>query len=202
MNSRQSGKEFFVKMNQRIKLTKSLLKNALVEMLKTESIHKISIRDLCEKAGINRSTFYKHYKDQYNLMLEIENDYFEEIDKLLSRPSKNSAEYITKILEKLEDNIDMSRLLFNLVIDPEFKNKMFTKTKLRETIKGYKAEAPAEIFEYLFAYHTSGIHEIICCWINKDKRENPKAIATLIIDLCSRPPQGVNFANAGSYFKV
>ena len=85
-------------MNQRIKLTKSLLKNALVEMLKTESIHKISIRALCEKAGINRSTFYKHYKDQYNLMLEIENDYFEEIDKLLSRPSKNSAEYIILLI--------------------------------------------------------------------------------------------------------
>ena len=49
------------KENQRITLTKRLLQEALLLMLRDESINKISVRDLCEKAGINRTTFYNHY---------------------------------------------------------------------------------------------------------------------------------------------
>ena len=50
------------KENQRIILTKRLLKEAFLEMFKTTPIDKIHIRTLCDNAGINRSTFYKYYK--------------------------------------------------------------------------------------------------------------------------------------------
>ena len=46
--------------NQRVMLTRRLIKESLTGLLAEESIHKISIRALCERAGINRSTFYKY----------------------------------------------------------------------------------------------------------------------------------------------
>ena len=41
-------------------LTKRLIREALLELLKTKSIQKISVRELCDAAGINRTTFYNH----------------------------------------------------------------------------------------------------------------------------------------------
>ena len=52
------------KENQRILVTKRLLGVALIKLLKEKTIHEISVRELCDKAGVNRSTFYNHYKSQ------------------------------------------------------------------------------------------------------------------------------------------
>ena len=49
------------KLDRRVEMTKRLLKKSLIELLKNESIEKISIRNLCQNADVNRSTFYKHY---------------------------------------------------------------------------------------------------------------------------------------------
>ena len=59
------------KENQRITLTKRLLQEALLLMLRDESINKISVRDLCEKAGINRTTFYNHYSCPADVLNDI-----------------------------------------------------------------------------------------------------------------------------------
>ena len=50
------------KPNQRILLTKTMLKNSLLELLQTETIQKVSIKQICQNAQINRSTFYKYYQ--------------------------------------------------------------------------------------------------------------------------------------------
>ena len=63
-----------VKNNRRTKLTKMLLKNSLIELMNDKAVNHITIKELCEKADLNRSTFYLHYTDQYQLLSEIEND--------------------------------------------------------------------------------------------------------------------------------
>ena len=46
-------------MNRKIQMTKKLIREVLFECLKEKDINKITISGLCEKADINRSTFYK-----------------------------------------------------------------------------------------------------------------------------------------------
>ena len=62
------------KTDQRIRLTRTLLKNALVQLMQENHISKISVRALCETAGINRSTFYLHYTDPYDLLASVEKE--------------------------------------------------------------------------------------------------------------------------------
>ena len=53
------------KNNQRTRLSKMLLKNALMDLLKEKgSVEKISVRELCSVAELNRSTFYAHYNEK------------------------------------------------------------------------------------------------------------------------------------------
>lgn len=68
-----------MKPNQRIALTKELIHRALISLLKKQDIHKISIRELCDIAGINRTTFYNHYGSQYDVLAEIRDWYIKDI---------------------------------------------------------------------------------------------------------------------------
>ena len=56
----------FIK-DHRVRVTRMLLRKAFLELLSRKPIQSISVRELCEEAGINRSTFYAHYKDVYDL---------------------------------------------------------------------------------------------------------------------------------------
>ena len=58
------------KEDRRVTMTKRLLKDALTEMLRKEDIYHVSIRELCERADVNRTTFYKYYGNQFDLLAE------------------------------------------------------------------------------------------------------------------------------------
>ena len=75
--------------NQRVYLTKKLLENALISLLKQKSLYNISIRELCDVASINRSTFYKHFNSQFELFNSMEDNLLKGIDSILATPQKN-----------------------------------------------------------------------------------------------------------------
>ena len=60
--------------DHRIRVTKMLIRRALTDLLRQKPIQSISIKELCETAGINRGTFYAHYTDIYDLRKQIEDD--------------------------------------------------------------------------------------------------------------------------------
>ena len=60
--------------NARVKATRKRLADALMGMLREMPIHAVSIRELCIRAGINRTTFYKHFLDVYDLYDKLEQD--------------------------------------------------------------------------------------------------------------------------------
>lgn len=68
-----------MKEDKRKRLSVELLKRALIELLLKKDISKISIKELCETAGINRSTFYTYYDTQYFLLEEIEDEVLNEL---------------------------------------------------------------------------------------------------------------------------
>ena len=57
--------------------TQRVIKEAFVKLLKKRPIEKISVGELCEMAGINRSTFYRRYADIYALLDAFCDEYFE-----------------------------------------------------------------------------------------------------------------------------
>ena len=67
------------KSNQRIILTKKLVHSAFLDLLREKGIREISIRELCNRAGINRTTFYNHYGSQYDVFAEISNRYLADV---------------------------------------------------------------------------------------------------------------------------
>ncbi len=61
--------------------TEPLLKSALLSKMENKPVAKITIKELCEAAGVYRSTFYCHYNDVESLYCALEKDVFADVDK-------------------------------------------------------------------------------------------------------------------------
>jgi AcrR family transcriptional regulator len=55
-------------LDPRIRRTRDLLQQALVNLLETKEFDKISVQDITDQAGVNRATFYAHYPDKFALL--------------------------------------------------------------------------------------------------------------------------------------
>ena len=62
-------------------ITKLALSNALKELLEEQSFEKISVSDICERCGMNRKSFYYHFKDKYDLVNWIFDTEFVELNQ-------------------------------------------------------------------------------------------------------------------------
>lgn len=69
-NSENSG----VIMDKRIEKTRHGIFNAFIELRAKKPLERISVKELCELANINKSTFYAHYLDIYDLSDKIESE--------------------------------------------------------------------------------------------------------------------------------
>lgn len=166
--------------DRRIKYTKSVLKETLITLLKTKPINKITIKELCEKADINRSTFYTHYQDQYDLLKTIEKEFFLEIKNHLKKfqSHNNKSELITileHILIYIKENQELSKILLG---DPNFSvlQKKIMLLIQEPTIKEWYQEES----EYLLIFAITGSIGIIQEWLKNNMQETPKEIAEII----------------------
>jgi len=108
------------KTDRRIIMTKRLLKESLIEILKEKDIYHVSIRELCDNADINRTTFYKYYGSQFDLLADMENDLLEFISKTVKINEDDPEKIVSSACEYLEDNIEFGRLIINNNVDPAF----------------------------------------------------------------------------------
>ena len=73
-------------MDIRIEKTRQSIINAFIELRSHKELERITIKELCEKARINKSTFYSHYHDIYHLSDTLETEVVVSIMENLSHP--------------------------------------------------------------------------------------------------------------------
>ena len=172
------------KEDRRVTMTKRLLKDALTEMLRREDIYHVSIRELCERADVNRTTFYKYYGNQFDLLADMENDLLVFLSDTLREYAANPAMVIETICRYMEDHLEFGRLIVNNNVDPLFPQKLFSMEILREAVlMNYSSLQNEKLQEYLFNFITYGSYRIFCLWLNKDQRETPEEISLLLMRL-------------------
>ena len=106
------------KTDLRIIKTKNLLYTTLINLLKDYTFEEIKVSDICNKALINRSTFYAHYSDKYELLSSCIQDIKDDLAfKLQSNKNiSNTKEYYMEMLNLFLSHIDENRDLFSAII--------------------------------------------------------------------------------------
>ncbi len=176
--------------NQRTRLSKQLLRDSLTKLLYEKSIHKISVREICDRAQINRTTFYKYYGSQYDLLEDMENEVLSQIENYLSSDSEhleNELLSLKKIIAFTNDNRDLCMILFNNNVDTEFPKKLFNLPSIRHLLtSSLQAEYTNDEFEYVYEFVVNGGFSIIKTWLNKETRESVDIMAALLMETISK----------------
>lgn len=117
--------------NRKVRYTKMVLQDSLIELMKEKRISKITIKELCDKADINRSTFYAHYTDQHDLLRKIEDDVLlwlkEAISTIMEKTDKSETiEILENICQYLAENSRHLQVLMSEQGDLDFQKELFT----------------------------------------------------------------------------
>lgn len=165
--------------NRRVKITKQIFQDTLLELLQIQNIHEISIRTLCEKADLNRSTFYKYYGSQYDLLKEMEDALLHQITQIFSQETSISAykEQIIKFLTFMLENERLCKLLFNANIDPDFPKRLFTSPAVDHTLAIITKDSSKKQSLYKQDFYFYGSYQVIKRWITSENRESPEELA-------------------------
>ena len=175
--------------NQRIELTKRLLKESPLELLQKKDIDKISVRELCEKAGINRTTFYRHYGCPHDVLTQIEDDLIAGIPTLNSVRDLSSRELFLKqscmFWEYREDHRDLARiLLMNESTESGFARKLFNMPVMDQAISTAVRQDYDETTSHLIlVFLKSGAYNLLKEWTVCDLPNTPEEMGQLVLDL-------------------
>ena len=102
------------KKDLRVIKTQNLLYNTLLELLKSSSFEEIKVSDICDKALINRSTFYAHYSDKYELLADyidhLKNSLKIELEKNIH--FSNTKEYYLEMIKLFLNHIETQKDIY------------------------------------------------------------------------------------------
>lgn len=172
------------KNNQRTRLSKMLLKNALMDLMKEKgSVSKISVRELCERAELNRSTFYAHYNEPKELLCELEDEILmstkEHLEKIGAENDLGAHKYILSFLKYIKDNDKQFRSLLVDSADPQFRTRFMGQT-IVQFVENLDVSFPAEIEQYIYSYILNGSMGILIQWIRSDYEADENTICNLL----------------------
>lgn len=101
-----------MKTDARVRYTQQALKSALLRLLENKPINKITVKEVCGLAELNRATFYTHYSDCYALLEQIENDLIDDyVSSLRYLRLFDVTDLITAIYDMIERNLELCEVL-------------------------------------------------------------------------------------------
>ena len=173
--------------DHRTKVTKMLIKKAFLKLLRQKPIQNISVKELCELAGINRGTFYGHYPDIYGLKEELEEEMMKDFLEALKPLDEMEAEELTslrvttEVFRCLRENSDLCVVTLGEHGDKEFALRLLQagQKKCVESYSRYFSHATQKQIEYYYAFASSGCIGILQKWLADGMTLPPEEIAEM-----------------------
>ncbi|MBR2412881.1 MAG: TetR family transcriptional regulator C-terminal domain-containing protein [Clostridia bacterium] len=174
--------------NRRVRYTKKVLRESLIELLKEKPISRITVTDICTHADLNRGTFYNYYCDAYDLLAQIEDSFYNNLLKQLERFKTDgiSGTILAELLSTIEQNRDLCNVLFNINADKTFLNRLLD--LMKEYAFAYWEEHNVNNLnesqmELLYSFFSNGAVGVLCRWIAGDLDVSRDYLAKTILAL-------------------
>ena len=174
--------------NKKSQKTKSNIESIFLNLLKEKSINDITVSTLCSLANINRSSFYLHYSNVYDVMEQIEYKMINKLSKELNHTNNsteyNSNRFILPYLDYIYTNKDFFTIFYKYSMNNKYESELesILFTDLKKHFNNSKVSNHI-ILNYCLEYYKSGLFSIIKKWILQDCKETPEEIEK-IINIC------------------
>ena len=173
------------KPDRRVKYTKMVLKQSLLELIADKPISKVTIKEVCDLADVNRGTFYKHYNDQYHLLDEIQSELDSEmratIEKRLTL-SSSGVDIIVETIRCIAAQSSLCKIVCSDFGDGEFMRKLMymAHDQFIEEWRLKLKQANIKQLDKFYTYTANGIVAVVQDWLQGGMDESPEEIASFI----------------------
>lgn len=169
---------------QKKTITKKLIRSALATLLEANSLDEITVQQIVEKALINRSTFYLHYQDKYDLYDSLVQELLNDLQEVLETTPLYNLETIKRIAQQPDQTLDITdqflkhietnKDLYTVLITDQVFQKKFV-TIISDNM--YKGNNLPRIITNHIAYGSTGT---ILEWLTKDTPYSSAYISKLL----------------------
>lgn len=156
--------------NRRVQFTKTALRDAMIELICEKPLTSITVKDVCARADINRSTFYLHYKDVDSLLVAVEDYAIEYMSTFHSDP-EHAFEELVVFLKHMKATPRMRKLFFALGGDrgdPRF-NRRLQELTFQSFERGWNEHVPVGNSDnektLVYSYILPGIVSVFYAWL-------------------------------------
>ncbi len=180
------------KEDHRVRLTREIIRKALIGLLNEKSVGAISVAELCREAGISRSTFYAHYSTPEEALESIQ---AEVVEELIAFPRGEDFSVYEYMLHNCRISLQHKDFYLTVARDHHaramFRRKLLELTsdapELHDFPESPTPEQSARRFQVLAV--AEGCAGIINDWCDRGMKEAPETVARAVADfveLCSR----------------
>ena len=160
-------------LDNRVRYTKAVLQQALLKILQKKHIDKVTIKELCDEAKVNRGTFYLHYSTPNDLLMEIEQQFINENMARFTPYFDEGYEtsYLAMLFAGVLKNKDLCKVIMGKNGNPRFMERI--QEMIRPyVVDGWCSEFPKykrEDLDYVYDFVFTGSMRLILNWIDDDK---------------------------------
>ncbi|MBO5069072.1 MAG: TetR/AcrR family transcriptional regulator [Roseburia sp.] len=176
------------KENQRITLTKRLLKEGLLRLLQDKPLKEIPVTELCRESGINRATFYKHYSIPDDVLTDLAADMAADIRALA--PDKEEqffdGTYLETICTYLQQHKNTVKILIEANTDQQLAvlfadlcNHFWESSPYL----GKHGHAKDSDRLLVSTFISSGSYHLIRLWLTQEIDKTPAEISRLVTQI-------------------
>lgn len=182
------------KVDRRVRKTKMQLKQGLARLMQKKSIKEITVKELVDEVDINRSTFYLHYADIYQMLEKIEEEAMIDIREAMEGCPADASQrdkikpFLARFFSILDSNRDLSLALLGPNGDMAFVERIEWLIASKFLIKSDFPQNSSEI-QYAYAFCLNGCIGMIKTWLSKTQHESPETMAELTYHLIDNTTQ-------------
>lgn len=171
-----------MKENRRTQMTKKLLKESVFELMEKKPLNKITIKEICANADVNRTTFYKYYGDQYMLVKDAEGELLRKTSEFLKNLSSDEEKItlLEEFLAYMRANGDTFRILLDKNSDTDFRINMMKVAMEKVLAEKYEPKIQDEGKKYVFSMIIMGAINTIGLWIDSGYDMSERELAELM----------------------
>lgn len=182
------------KLDRRVRRTRRLLAEALVELITEKEYEAISITDITDRADLNRATFYLHYGSKEELLIDMLEERFDELVERMeainpNRPQWETYEAEVLIFEHAAEHHHMYKVLLGEHGVGYVVNRIlqYIAVVVEEDLRRYIAEEASIVPLALVAQHVAGsLYAQLAWWIDNDMPYPAEYMAKITHAMCMR----------------
>lgn len=185
------------KVDRRIAKTKKAIYRAFAELLSKKNVNDITIKDIADRADINRKTFYNYYDGIYELIGEIENTIIDNFEKVIRKHNVNDILRNPNLMyEELTSIINSDPDFYQHLISIESNSNLVKKlvlslkTRAKEVISEYTVLDESTL-DIVLDFVVSGMFTVFQHWFNSSKERPLDDLARIVANLSYNGINGI-----------